>query len=183
MNTQPQGRNPLECFTQPSLLSAAQCIQSEFLLKTRTNFYIPKDAYVGYSYLNEELPHNAQHHHRPHLFVAAEPTLEGLHAHQWQQHQSQVFPSFNASDDPTLFLSRLNHVKPSAITIPYIHPYLQRPVPPLILPKYFGALCFSFTFGGIMMLYWIPKWTRGHWFPYRLFAWILILFQVRRQCS
>lgn len=45
----------------------------------------------------------------------------------------------------------------------------------LILPWYFGALCFSFSIGGVVMMLIKPKWTRKSRFPYTLFS-ILLLF-------
>lgn len=67
---------------------------------------------------------------------------------------------------------------------PYIHPQLNLPVPKIQLPLYYGLLCWSFTLAGIIMLTLPPPWTMQldgktrHWFPYRIFAWILILWQV-----
>ena len=175
---QPQGKLLTECFAQPSVLSIAQCIQSDFLLKSQTNFYIPQEAYGGYSYLNEAEEEPQRHnYHKAHLFVAAEPTV-GLHPHQWHPHLEPV--SHNNFTRPIVFPQHRAVIK-HPMTIPYIHPETQLPVPPLLLPTYFGALCFSFTIGGIFMLYTAPRWVRrGHWFPYRGFAWALILFQVRR---
>jgi hypothetical protein len=100
-------------------------------------------------------------------------------------------------DHSSSIISRSGHVaefKPAQMTIPYIHPQLNVPVPPLHLPWYYGALCWSFTLAGIVMLSLPQKWTlrggwRGnvarheqnqrHWFPYRAFAWVLIVWQVR----
>ncbi len=88
------------------------------------------------------------------------------------------------------------------MTVPYIHPSLELPVPPLHLPLYFGLLCWSFALAGVLMLRLPQKWmlhgrsgrcphrrhdnsrqveSSRHWFPYRAFAWVLILWQVR--CS
>ena len=79
------------------------------------------------------------------------------------------------------------------MTIPYIHPQLNMPVPPLHLPWFYGALCWSFALAGLVMLNLPPKWIlhgerrvkfgrhnlyQRHWFPYRAFAWVLILWQV-----
>ena len=83
----------------------------------------------------------------------------------------------------------LPHPNTMTMTIPYHHPHLELPMPPLDLPWYFALLCWSFTLGGIVMLCLTPKWIkcgggnnigycRRHWFPYRTFAWLLILFQV-----
>ena len=81
------------------------------------------------------------------------------------------------------------------MTVPYFHPNLELPVPPLRLPLYFGILCWSFAFAGVLMLRLPQKWTTHggrsmhsnrqvkisrHWFPYRAFAWVLILWQVSR---
>ena len=176
-----QGKLLVECLKEPSVLSFAQCIASDFLLRSKTNFYIPKESLSGYSYLNEEITPHSPHHGHTNLFVSAEPTTE-LHAHQW--HHPTYFPSFS---NHSKHLFPLHHtadvsnaqVLHPTIPIPYIHPEMQLPVPPLELPVYFGVLCFSFTLGGIIMLRWVPQWVmRGHWFPYRAFAWALILFQV-----
>ena len=45
----------------------------------------------------------------------------------------------------------------------------------LHLPWYFGALCWSYALGGVMMFVVAPKWTRTSSFPYRLMARSLIL--------
>ena len=99
-------------------------------------------------------------------------------------------------------MSANNHnIHSSALmTVPYIHPGLELPVPPLHLPFYFGLLCWSFALAGILMLRLPQKWmlhggsgrctqqrhdknrqvkSSRHWFPYRTFAWVLILWQVR----
>jgi hypothetical protein len=49
----------------------------------------------------------------------------------------------------------------------------------LQLPWWFGALCFSFSFAGCMMLATEPKWSVDNLlsFPYRTFAYILIFIQ------
>ena len=47
----------------------------------------------------------------------------------------------------------------------------------LNLPWYFGALCWSYALGGMMMFVVQPAWTRTSKFPYRLMAWSLILLQ------
>ena len=47
----------------------------------------------------------------------------------------------------------------------------------LYLPWYFGALCWSYALGGLMMFIVEPKWSRTSKFPYRLMAWSLILLQ------
>lgn len=66
----------------------------------------------------------------------------------------------------------------------YVCQNTGREVPPLFLPWYFGALCWTFTLGGMAMLLLEPEWIRTgggggrrHWFPYRMFAWTLILVQ------
>jgi hypothetical protein len=190
-----QAKHLDECFLQPTLLSGIQCIASDFMLKSKTNFYIPPHAIGGYSYLD----HVAEHHHS-HLFVQAEPSSLHLHPHhpvQWpgsrdivslggirnnSMHESLAFP-------PILAMHQIPLNQMSNMTIPYIHPELKMPVPPLQLPWYFGALCFSFSLGGIFMLLWTPKWimnggggNRRHWFPLRSFGWALILLQVSIHC-
>ena len=47
---------------------------------------------------------------------------------------------------------------PMMMTIPYLHPTLKIPVPPLQLPYYFGALCWSYAIAGMLILYMPPKW-------------------------
>jgi hypothetical protein len=176
---QPQGKLLVECFTQPSLPSITQCIKSDFLLKYQTNFYIPQEALGGYSYLHRPL-HPANTHGHYWFVMAEEPS--GLHPHHpWHTNSNPTsFLSHDISKSP---IFSTNHTQSTQsihpMTIPYIHPEMQLPVPPLQLPTYFGVLCFSFTVGGIMLLYWTPRWTRNHWFPYRFFAWALILLQVR----
>jgi len=191
--------------------------------KSQTNFYIPDEYYVGYSYLfvHEKQPewHSRSHIHARHpAFVYAQSptnlhprhyisngtaysthmpkiTFTAVHsitdltslasdsthnALHYPHHSSPILPSQNAN-------SNINH----ALTVPYIHPHLEMPVPPLHLPWYFGALCWSFSLAAAIMLYLPPKWTlcgggrvsgrreeyKRHWFPYRTFALILMLCQ------
>ena len=47
----------------------------------------------------------------------------------------------------------------------------------LRLPWYFGALCWSYAVGGIMMMVVEPRWVGSSKFPYRCMAWMLILLQ------
>lgn len=47
----------------------------------------------------------------------------------------------------------------------------------IILPWWFGALCWSYTLGGIAMLLSIPHWTKKCFYPYRTFAMVLIFIQ------
>jgi hypothetical protein len=42
-----------ECYEEGSAFSVVKCIASEFI-KTKTIFYIPDEAYAGYTYLFEE---------------------------------------------------------------------------------------------------------------------------------
>lgn len=215
-----------ECFDKVSAFSVAECIASDWFVKTKTIFYIPEDAYAGYSYLYDESGRmgsdnfgqqqyhssNPGPHRRHHAFVRAEE-ISGLHQHHYHynyHHYKSIIMQSNGDVDEKLsqpfsnitsallppevnyyhtFFTALDSQQTTApITVPYIHPELGLPVPPLQLPWFFGALCFSFTFGGIMMLYWTPRWTKHgggcvngtyqrHWFPYQTFAWILILLQ------
>lgn len=223
-----------ECFGKESALSAVECIASGWLVKSKTIFYIPDEAYAGYTYLyndgpdilppqgmglnniarqqqQQQLSSTPVAHHRRHTFVQAKE-VNSLHQHSRHynhlQNKSVMMHSNNYVDEKlphvnnvtsTIIPPNVNyHVSftsivsqqqvTAPITVPYIHPELQLPVPPLILPWFFGALCLSFTLGGIMKLYWTPMWTkRGgdlvngkhqrHWFPYHTFAWILILLQ------
>lgn len=41
----------------------------------------------------------------------------------------------------------------------------------------FGALCWSFTFGGLSMLFLKPKWAHRSNFPYMTYAYTLIFIQ------
>eukprot|EP00804_Cyclotella_cryptica_P010230 CCRYP_016707-RA/>CCRYP_016707-RA protein AED:0.28 eAED:0.28 QI:106/0.5/0.66/1/0.5/0.33/3/219/400 len=187
-----------ECLQQASLLSGIRCIASEWAFKSRTNFYIPPEAYAGYSYLGEVEFQHSQHVHHGALFVQArEPSsLHPHHPFQWTVHDNRGhhdLVSFDAPLHATISVrqnetlafvpnaSHQTHVTRTSnpITVPYMHPDLDMPVPPLQLPWYFGALCFSFSLGGVMALYWTPKWAsrQTHWFPYRAFCWTLILLQ------
>ena len=47
----------------------------------------------------------------------------------------------------------------------------------LHLPWYFGALCWSYAVGGMIMFIVEPRWTKTSNFPYRCMAWMLILLQ------
>jgi hypothetical protein len=117
---------------------------------------------------------------------------QGESVHGWSLHQGQ-----SSARAPHVANTKF---EPSQMTIPYIHPHLKTPVPPLHLPWYFGALCWSFALAGVLMLNLPQKWTlyggRGghvrrheqeqyqrHWFPYRAFAWVLILCQVSDMLS
>lgn len=98
--------------------------------------------------------------------------------------------SSSLSDDDFKTSNSINNDAADATTImtcsPYIHPQLNVPVPQIQLPLYYGALCWSFTVAGVVMLSLPPNWTINqqdgkktrHSFPYRIFAWILILWQV-----
>lgn len=204
---------------QGSIFSALQCIVSEWGTKAQTNFYIPPEHYAGYSYLFEdgEQPgwhslengypqyllhthsHFNEHRHHPSFVYAEEPN--NLHPHHYDVyihgtgHPSVNFTSDTTTNDSTYRASHHSHANSNVnhipMTVPYIHPNLDLPVPPLHLPWYFGALCWSFAMAGILMLCLPQKWAlygggrlsgekkvyRGHWFPYRAFAWTLILCQ------
>lgn len=169
----------------------------------------------------------SSHGHQPTAFVHAEQQLPNLHPHH---HDNSWYYNLTMRANTTTAILTThkmlhksgmtgsveiavsshhvgsdNHpsksVSTTAITVPYIHPSLELPVPPLHLPFYFGLLCWSFAFAGVLMLRLPQKWTvhggsrkcirhrhrngdkhvkfSRHWFPYRAFAWILILWQVR----
>mmetsp|Transcript_3520 Transcript_3520/g.8973 ORF Transcript_3520/g.8973 Transcript_3520/m.8973 type:complete len:467 (-) Transcript_3520:228-1628(-) len=160
-------------------------------------------------YLIHTHAHLKEHHHRPSFVYAEEPN--NLHPHHYDVyihgtgHPSVYFTRDPSNNDSAYKLSHHSHhstlipllpianinVSHIPMTVPYIHPNLDLPVPPLHLPWYFGALCWSFALAGIAMLYLPQKWAlyggrrlsgekeahRRHWFPYRAFAWTLILFQ------
>jgi len=214
-----------ECFGKGSAFSAVECIASDWFVKTKTIFFIPDEAYAGYTYLYEEPGRimgsnnigqqqyhssNSGAHRRRHAFVQAKE-ISGLHQHHhhYNYHHNRsiimnndvygkLSPPFsnitstivppNLNYYHTNFTTLDSQQTTALITVPYIHPELGLPVPPLQLPWFFGALCFSFTLGGIMKLYWTPRWTRHgggcvngtyqrHRFPYHTFAWVLILLQ------
>lgn len=133
-----------------SIHAVLQCIALDWGTKLCTNFYVPDN----YS-------------------TSAAGAFSPSGSHKFHLHYLPQ-PSFYAP-----------------MTVPYVHPRLNAPVPPLHLPKYFGALCLSFSLGGAVMLWWPPKWVlcgggraRGrragyhrHPFPYRSFAFILMLVQ------
>ena len=114
--------------------------------------------------------------------------LQGKAVHERSHHQGQ-------SSARALHIAN-TEFKPDQMTMPYIHPHLKMPVPPLHLPWYFGAMCWSVALVGVLMLNLPQKWTlyggrcglvrrqeqeqyqRHHWFPHRAFAWVLILCQV-----
>jgi len=152
--------------------------------------------------------HNAQHshlhheHHHNKAFVYAEEP-NNLHPHHYDvymhgtmnstthpQHSVSSIPNINALHNPIMLSQQeqqlsngnANHNHPG-MTVPYYHPHLEIPVPPLQLPWYFGALCFSFALAGIVILSFPHRWTRRHWFPFQKFAWTLILLQVSQIIS
>lgn len=234
-----------ECFQQNSILSGILCITSDWALKSQTNFYIPTEAYAGYSYLFEEdesqhleeevmhgwnafKSHHVHQHdvhfHGPHHRAFVHAMLpSSLHPHHMSyttnvhryhfavdEHVTTterpmynfsmpMNPGRDESMDCPIFASTGHriHISASPITIPYMQPHLQMPVPPLQLPWYFGVLCFSFSLGGIASLYFTPQWVlygggkkigvddmnideyQRHWYPYRTFAWLLMVIQVR----
>jgi len=221
-----------ECFEKGSAFSAVGCIASDWRGKSKTIFYIPDEAYAGYTYLydmsdiqppqgmgpnnniirqQQQPASNLGAHHRRHAFVQAkEISTLHQHHHHYNHHQNRsiimhnneivdeklpyfsnvtstiIPPNVNSHTSFTAIDSQQQITAP--ITVPYMHPELGLPVPPLHLPWFFGALCLSFTLGGIMKLYWTPTWTKlgggcvngkyqRHWFPYKTFAWLLILLQ------
>lgn len=47
----------------------------------------------------------------------------------------------------------------------------------LVLPWWFGALCFNYSLAGFTMILVKPKWAEASRFPYVIFAYVLIFFQ------
>jgi hypothetical protein len=155
-------------------------------------------------------------HHHPAFVYAEEPN--NLHPHHYEVYNmrgnsphmpkmtvTSIYSSFNSTRLQVVSVNGRSvyhressahaprKFEPAQMTIPYIHPQLNMPVPPLHLPWYFGALCWSFALAGVVMLNLPQNWTlrgggrvagsrmdeyRRHWFPYRAFAWVLILCQV-----
>lgn len=217
----PQLQQAQAGLVQGSVVSVIKCIASDWGTKSQTNFYIPDEYYPGYSYLFydedgfEVLAKDIRSAQRPAFVYAEEPN--NLHTHHYHhtitnsahmpnttstlEHSSTNFISL-AGDSmhntghhsihaPSIFLPRNYDNSIHPMTVPYIHPHLEIPVPPLHLPWYFGALCWSYSLAGALILYLPPKWaTRGgglvvgtsknyrrHWFPYRAFALSLMICQ------
>lgn len=199
----------VDLVVEGSLVSVLKCIASDCGVKAHTNFYIPPEKYAGYSYLFEDDELGELHAHRRHpAFVHAEEP-NNLHTHHYDvyklgstsnstqmtltaMHSTINLTNHRRSDD-VLHSAQppLQHQAP--MTVPYIHPHLEMPVPPLHLPWYFGALCFSFSFAGVVGLFIPPKWYlcgggrvggemggryKKHWFPWVAFSWALTLCQV-----
>ena len=177
---------------------------------------------------------HSRHHHHP-AFVYAAESSSNLHPHHYDvyvhdtvnsthhtltaMHTTkndiqtmsplhsvpiQFTSSSAAQNDMVIHISKIIGHHP--ITVPYMHPNLDVPVPPLQLPWYFGVLCWSFSVGGVVLLALPAKWAlrgccgkkqRGlsnkydddivddenqqrqqHWFPYYTFALALIFLQV-----
>lgn len=135
-----------------SILLMVQCIISEWGSNAQTNFYIPA-ALTGCS---------------------TSSLLSSIIDDDFKTSNSISNDAADADSQSIMTCS------------PYIHPQLNLPVPQIQLPLYYGALCWSFTLAGVVMLSLPPNWTINqqdgtktrHWFPYRVFAWILILWQV-----
>ena len=167
---------------------------------------------------------NHQHHHhsgqKSPKFVYAEDSPNNLHSHHYDvymrgnltqqqhiMHSSSINMTTLASDNNNFMYNTTSHhtrsnnisSPPIMMTIPYIHPQLEMPVPPLNLPTYFGILCWTYALAGMVILSLPPKWClcggggyvvtgnrkekkgkeyRRHWFPVRLYGWALILCQV-----
>mmetsp|Transcript_27811 Transcript_27811/g.59103 ORF Transcript_27811/g.59103 Transcript_27811/m.59103 type:complete len:452 (-) Transcript_27811:185-1540(-) len=207
-------------YVQGSIVAALKCIASDWATKSHTNFYIPDEHYPGYSYLFDYakqsqwhaserkacLPGNipSQVHTRHPAFVYAKEH-NNLHSHH-HAHNSSTFNIANINFQARDPMRNTVHISPGVsipfsqnaesnmnqpMTVPYIHPHLGMPVPPLHLPWYFGALCWSFSLGGVYMLYIPAKWAlcgggrvrgkegqhRRHWFPYHMFALALLFVQ------
>ena len=149
--------------------------------------------------------HNRNHHHP--AFVYAENIPNNLHSHhydvyymhgnltQTSMHSPRHVLDQHRTDYNTSIISSNVPKSSNPITIPYVHPELQLPVPPLNLPIYFGILCWSYALAGMLILYLPPKWCefgggkrdeegngegyfRRHWFPLKLYGTLLIVGQV-----
>jgi hypothetical protein len=128
-------------------------------------------------------------------------SYDSVHNHiGWYYHSKSTTTTTTTTSHAPMSSNNHNNIDPysatlSMTTVPYIHPNLEMPVPPLHLPLYFGMLCWSFAFAGVLMLRLPQRWTlhggqphrcdnrhneecSRHWFPYRVFAWVLILWQV-----
>lgn len=161
--------------------------------------------------------HSHAHHHPTFVVYAEEPN--NLHPHHYDVYATNLaakmtinttinnstFPASSFLHGAPILASSWGtsgHVIPRAAmrtTVPYLHPHLDVPVPPLSLPWYFGALCFSFALAGTVMLLFPSRWAlrgggrlppgkgdekggegahhRRHWFPFRSFACALIVLQ------
>jgi len=161
-----------------------------------------------------------QQHHQHHSaqkspkFVHAEDSPNNLHSHHYDvymlgnltqqhiMHSSSINMTTLTSSNNFMYNTTSHHTRsnslsspPIMMTIPYIHPQLEIPVPPLYLPTYFGILCWTYALAGMVILSLPPKWClyggggfvtdsrkkekkyRRHWFPVRLYGWALILCQ------
>ena len=88
-----------------------------------------------------------------------------LHHPNHQPNSNDVITTSTHSKSSNNHLLLLHHHQhsqttphPMMMTIPYLHPTLKIPVPPLQLPYYFGALCWSYAIAGMLILYMPPKW-------------------------
>ena len=158
---------------------------------------------------------NHQHQHysaqKSPKFVYAEDSPNNLHSHHYDvymrgnltqqhgMHSSSINMTTLARSNNNFMYNTTTHRSsnnispPIMMTIPYIHPQLEMPVPPLNLPTYFGILCWTYALAGMLILSLPPKWClyggghvtgkrkekkyRRHWFPVRLYGWALILCQ------
>jgi hypothetical protein len=143
-----------------SILLMVQCIISEWGSNAQTNFYIPPEHY-----------NNAAD-----TACSTSSSSVLLSIDDFEKTSNSIHDAVPASQSIMMTCNQT-----------YIHPQLNLPVPQIELPLYYGVLCWSFTLAGVVMLSLPPKWTiqqhdggttRRHWFPYRIFAWILILWQV-----
>jgi len=157
-----------------------------------------------------------QHHNsaqKSPKFVYAEDSPSNLHSHHYDvymlgnltqqhiMHSSSINMTTLASNNNFMYNTTSHHTRSNNLssphimtTIPYIHPQLEMPVPPLNLPAYFGILCWTYALAGMVILSLPPKWClyggggyvtdsreeekfRRHWFPVRLYGWALVLCQ------
>ncbi len=159
----------------------------------------------NYAFVHASSPSNLHaHHHHPHPLMSYTMTSSNVASNSIKDDSDIIEPidtvfaaatrnvtTTDGTSSQYLHMQKHHVLHPLPMTMPYHHPHLELPVPPLHLPWYFAALCWSFTLGGIVMLILTPSWVKygggyqeetkqykRHWFPYRTFAWTLILLQV-----
>lgn len=192
------GYTPHHGDAKGGVAAVLRCIGSDWFGRNKTVFYIPKANLAGYTFLFGESDLKKRHSlsargHRstPRFVNAGHPN--NLHPHNYTTFSNgSSAPSIALSSASFLTDSRMNTAPPKdhrpslPMTTPYFHPDTDIPVPPLVLPWYFGLLCFSFMMGGFMMLYFPPKWIetggkdgKRHWYwkGYFVLGWLLLSLQ------